>query len=167
MSRYNAIIENDVTNGEGVCVSFFVQGCPHRCKGCFNPETWEFTGGREYTADVKWKLIKAISANNLCRNFCVLGGEPMAARNLEMTNEVVTAIRTAYPNIKIFLWTGFLLYDLIEFQDSDINSILSKIDYLIDGPFEEDKKDLSLKWRGSANQRIWHRINNEWVEENG
>ena len=56
--RYNAIIENDITNGEGVCVSFFVQGCPHKCPGCFNPETWDFTGGREYTSDIKLELIR-------------------------------------------------------------------------------------------------------------
>lgn len=165
--RYNTIISNDIVNGEGVCVSFFVQGCPHKCKGCFNPETWDFTGGREYTSNIKWELIKLISANGILRNFSVLGGEPMSSRNLEMTEEVISAVRTAYPNIKIYLWTGFLLYDLINLKNETINSILSKVDYVIDGPFIEDLKNLNLKLRGSSNQRIWKKENGEWVEQNG
>ena len=165
--RYNTILANDVVNGEGVCVSFFVQGCPHRCEGCFNPETWDFSGGREYTSDIKWEIIKLISANNIQRNFSVLGGEPMSARNLEMTDEVISAVRAAYPDIKIFLWTGFFLFDLIDLNDEHINSILSKVDYVIDGPFDEELKDLSLKLRGSSNQKIWIKINNNWVEQDG
>lgn len=165
--RYNAIISNDIVNGEGVCVSFFVQGCPHKCKGCFNPETWDFMGGREYTSNIKWELIKLISANGILRNFSILGGEPMSSRNLDMTEEVVSAVRTAYPNIKIYLWTGFLLYDLINLKNETINSILSKVDYVIDGPFIEDLKDLNLKLRGSSNQRTWKKENGEWVEQNG
>ena len=166
MSRYNAIIPNDITNGEGVCVSFFVQGCPHRCKGCFNPETWDFDGGQAYTPETKWELIKLISANSINRNFSILGGEPMAAHNLDMVEEVVNAVRTAYPSIKIFLWTGFYLYDLIRLEDGRINSILSKINYLIDGPFDEKEKDLSLKLRGSKNQKIWVQEDGKWKEIN-
>ena len=166
MSRYNAIIPNDITNGEGVCVSFFVQGCPHRCKGCFNPETWDFDGGQAYTPETKWELIKLISANSINRNFSILGGEPMASHNLDMVEEVVNAVRTAYPSIKIFLWTGFYLYDLIRLEDGRINSILSKINYLIDGPFDEKEKDLSLKLRGSKNQKIWVQEDGKWKEIN-
>ena len=105
--RYNKIIENDVTNGEGVCVSFWVQGCPHHCPGCFNPETWDFDNGELYTPHTKWEIIKAINANGIIRNFSILGGEPLAPQNLPMTEEVVTAVRAAYPDIKIFLWTGY------------------------------------------------------------
>ena len=105
--RYNKIIENDVTNGEGVCVSFWVQGCPHHCPDCFNPETWDFDNGELYTPHTKWEIIKAINANGITRNFSILGGEPLAPQNLPMTEEVVTAVRAAYPNIKIFLWTGY------------------------------------------------------------
>ena len=84
MSRYNTIIPNDVANGEGICVSFFVQGCPHHCPGCFNPETWDFIGGQEYTSHTKWEIIKAINANGIVRNFSVLGGEPLAPQNIFM-----------------------------------------------------------------------------------
>ena len=162
MSRYNVIIPNDVANGEGVCVSFFVQGCPHHCPGCFNEETWDFRGGQEYTEHTKWEIIKAIGANGLQRNFCVLGGEPLAPANLEMTEEVLSAVRAAYPDIKIFLWTGYTHLQLNTMYD-EIKNILNLIDILIDGPFIEEKKDLSLKLRGSSNQHIWHKIDSDDV----
>ena len=165
--RYNSIIPNDVTNGEGVCVSFFVQGCPHHCEGCFNPETWDFDGGTEFTEETKWELIKLIGANGIQRNFSVLGGEPLATKNLEMTEKIITAVRAAYPHIKIYVWTGFLFKDLVNSTDKKIDSILSKIDFLIDGTFDESKKDLSLKLRGSSNQNIWEHVNNEWRINNG
>lgn len=162
--RYAQIIPNDVSNGEGVCVSFFVQGCPHHCPGCFNPETWDFNGGAQYTSDIKWQLIDLIHANNITRNFCVLGGEPLAHSNLPMTQEVINAIRHAYPNIKIYLWTGFLMKDLLQSNNKNIQSILNDIDILIDGPFIEELKDLSLKLRGSSNQIIWQKKNGIWME---
>ena len=164
MSRYNTIIPNDVTNGEGVCVSFFVQGCPHQCPGCFNPETWDFGGGQPYTPELKWEIIKLISANDILRNFSVLGGEPLAVRNLDMVEEVVSAVRAAYPSIKIFLWTGFYLYDILNTENEKMRAILSKVDYIIDGPFEEALKNLNLKLRGSTNQHIWARHGHDWVE---
>ena len=163
--RYAQIIPNDVSNGEGVCVSFFVQGCPHRCPGCFNPETWDFNEGMEYTSDIKWQIIGLLAANNVKRNFCVLGGEPLALPNLPMTQEVVSAVRHAYPNIKIYLWTGFLMKDLLQLTDKNIQSILNDIDILIDGPFVEAAKDLSLELRGSSNQIIWEKKKGLWMEK--
>lgn len=162
MSRYNTIIPNDVVNGEGVCTSFWVQGCPHRCPGCFNEETWDFEGGMEYSSDLKWELIKLIGANGIQRNFSVLGGEPLAAQNIEMTEEVITAVRAAFPHIKIYVWTGFLFKDLVNSTNEKIDSILSKINFLIDGTFDESKRDLSLKLRGSSNQNIWEHTNEGW-----
>ena len=167
MSRYNAIIENDIANGEGICVSFFVQGCPHKCPGCFNPETWDFTGGREYTSDIKWELIRFIGANGLQRNFSVLGGEPLAPENVLMTEEVINAVRTAYPHIKIFLWTGYTFHELKTFNNKYINLILDKIDYLIDGPYLDEYRDLNLKLRGSLNQQIWEKTEDGWRVRNG
>ena len=165
--RYAQIIPNDVINGEGICVSFFVQGCPHHCPGCFNPETWDFNKGIPYTSDTKWELVKLISDNNFMRNFCVLGGEPLAPQNLPMTQEVIQTIRHAYPNIKIYLWTGYLMKDLEKSLDKNIQSILSNINYLIDGPFIESAKDLSLYLRGSSNQMIWENVQNTWVNIDG
>ena len=162
MSRYNTIIPNDIVNGEGVCTSFFVQGCPHHCLGCFNEETWDFHGGKEYMESTKWDIIKAIGANGIQRNFSVLGGEPLAPQNQQMTAEVIDAVRHAYPKIKIFLWTGYNFTDLQLHLTGELKKIFSSIDVIIDGPFREELKDISLKLRGSSNQHIYRKINNAW-----
>ena len=165
MSRYSAIIPNDVVNGHGVCVSFFVQGCPHHCPGCFNEETWDFHGGVPYTPEVKWNIIKAIAANNINRNFSILGGEPLAPQNIDMTWEVIDAVRHAYPNIEITLWTGYTYEELMVQPTENLLNILNTINILVDGPFIEKEKDLSLQLRGSRNQRIWVKQNNRWEIE--
>ena len=166
MSRYSAIIPNDVVNGHGVCVSFFVQGCPHHCPGCFNEETWDFHGGVPYTPEVKWNIIKAIAANNINRNFSVLGGEPLAPQNIDMTWEVIDAVRHAYPNIEITLWTGYTYEELMVQPSENLLNILNTINILVDGPFIEEEKDLSLQLRGSRNQRIWVKQDNRWEIKN-
>ena len=160
MSRYNAILKNDVVNSEsGVCVSFFVQGCPHRCPGCFNEETWDFNSGIEYTSDVGDSIVEAIGANGIVRDFALLGGEPLAPSNLQMVSEVVDKVREVYPDITIYLWTGYTYEELLGWDDPYFTNIMSKIDILIDGPFIEAEKDLSLRLRGSRNQHI--RINHD------
>lgn len=166
MSRYSAIIPNDVVNGHGVCVSFFVQGCPHHCPGCFNEETWDFHGGVPYTPEVKWNIIKAIAANNINRNFSVLGGEPLAPQNIDMTWEIIDAVRHAYPNIEITLWTGYTYEKLMVQPTENLLNILNTINILVDGPFIEEEKDLSLQLRGSRNQRIWVKQDNRWEIKN-
>lgn len=165
MNKYHAIIPNDVVNGEGVCVSFFVQGCPHHCDDCFNPETWDFNGGQEYVDHTKWEIIEAIGANGIQRNFSVLGGEPLDKRNSSMVKEVIQAVRNAYPDIKIFLWTGYTTDELDELciqspeYKSFIEFILNNINVLIDGRFIKEEKDLDLKLRGSRNQHIYRKNN--------
>lgn len=151
--RYAALKENDIVNGEGVVVSLFMQGCPHHCHGCFNQETWDPQGGKEIDIN---KLIAeiedAISANGVIRNFSILGGEPFAPYNLRYTYYIVSRIREKYPNIKIYIWTGYYFDDI---KDNEwVRNIIRNIDYIIDGPFEEDKKDITLKLRGSSNQHI-------------
>ena len=145
---------NDFINGIGVCVSFWTQGCPHHCLGCHNPEAWDFEGGYEVPTDIKGRIIKAISANGIQRNFSVLGGEPLCKQNENLVNEIVTAVRTAYPNIKIFIWSGYTYQDLLSMNSPVINSILEKCDVLIDGRFELENRDITLKLRGSSNQNI-------------
>lgn len=158
MSRYNAILKNDVVNSEsGVCVSFFVQGCPHRCPGCFNEETWDFDSGIEYTSNVGDSIVEAIGANGFLRDFAILGGEPLAPQNLQMVSEVVDKVCEVYPDITIYLWTGYTYEELLGWSNPYFTNIMSKIDILIDGPFIEAEKDLSLRLRGSKNQHI--RIN--------
>lgn len=150
--RYAAIENNDYINGEGMCVSFWVQGCPHKCEGCHNPEAWSFEGGQELPNDYKGNIIKVISANGITRNFSVLGGEPLCPENLDLTLSTISAVRAAYPNIKIFLWTGYCLEDIKE--NPVVKEILEQINVLIDGPFIQEQRDITLKLRGSKNQRI-------------
>lgn len=154
--RYAGIIENDVVNGEGVCLSVFTQGCPHRCKGCFNPETWDFNGGIEIKDIDKFlqNIISKIKANEIKRNLSILGGEPLCEENRVFTAMLIFIIKLYFPDIKIFLWTGYTIEELKNMDNSLIDTILVSIDYLIDGPFIEEERDITLKWRGSKNQRI-------------
>ena len=111
--KYAGINKNDCLNGEGFCVSLFVQGCPHHCKGCFNPETWSFDGGEYFSPDVQNNIITMIQANNFIRNFSVLGGEPLCDENLTEVDKIITTVKEHYPNIKIFVWTGYTLEELL------------------------------------------------------
>ena len=154
MDRYAGLITNDFANGVGTCVSFWAQGCPHHCPGCQNPETWDFNGGKEVPTDMRGQIIKAICANDIIRNFSVLGGEPLCEENLDEVDKIITGVRTAFPQIKIFVWTGYVLDELVKRKDERINHILSQIDVLIDGPFIEAERDITLELRGSKNQRI-------------
>ena len=157
MDRYAGLITNDFANGTGTCVSFWTQGCPHHCPSCQNPETWDFQGGKEVSTDIKGQIIKAICANGITRNFSVLGGEPLCDENLDEVDKIITGVRTAYPQIKIFVWTGYILEELKEKKNDKINHILSQIDVLIDGPFIQAERDITLELRGSRNQRILYR----------
>ena len=152
--RIAGIIKNDFTNGQGTCVSLFVQGCPHHCKGCQNPETWSFSGGEEPSTELRGELIKAICANGITRNFSVLGGQPLCDENLEGIDKIISSIRIAFPEIKIFVWTGYTLEELQQRRNKKINHILSQINVLIDGRFIQEERDITLKFRGSKNQRI-------------
>lgn len=157
MNKYAGLITNDFVNGIGTCVSFWTQGCPHKCYGCHNPETWDFNGGKIIPSDIKGQIIKAICANGITRNFSVLGGEPLCDENLDEVDKIITGVRTAYPQIKIFVWTGYILEELKEKKNDKINHILSQIDVLIDGPFVQAERDITLELRGSRNQRILYR----------
>ena len=165
--RYAGIIKNDVTAGEGVCVSFFTQGCPHHCAGCHNPETWAFDGGKEFTWETLSELIRDINANDIQRNFCVMGGEPLCPENQFLTQLVISTIKEKYPDIKVYIWTGYLYEDLIKQKNPKIDYILNNIDYLIDGPFILEQRDITLKMRGSKNQRIFNmkELRDIWKKE--
>lgn len=154
MDRYAGLITNDFANGTGTCVSFWTQGCPHHCPSCQNPETWDFQGGKEVPTDIRGQIIKAICANGIIRNFSVLGGEPLCDENLDEVDKIITSVRTAYPQIKIFVWTGYTLEELINKNDERIKHILSQINMLIDGPYIESERDITLVLRGSKNQKL-------------
>lgn len=151
--RYAGIIKNDFSAAPGVSVTFFTQGCPHRCEGCHNPETWDFDGGEEVTHDTILDVIEAITANGLHRNLCIMGGEPLCSENQFLTNLIINSVKEKLPDTKVYLWTGYYLKDL-DFNNNRIEQILDKVDYIIDGPFEKDKRDITLFMRGSSNQHI-------------
>ena len=152
--RYSGLIRNDLAAAPGVSVTFFTQGCPHRCKGCHNPETWEFNGGKEFTPQVLNEIYDALRANGIKRNFCIMGGEPLCEENLFLTYMVISEVKKHQPNVKIYIWTGYYYDELIRRQDAKISQILEMTDVLIDGPYIESQRDLSLPMRGSANQSI-------------
>ena len=145
---------NDFVNGIGVSVSYWAQGCPHQCPGCHNPETWDFNGGKPLPANIIEQLKEAITANGIQRNFSVLGGEPLAEENKETVNQIIQAIKESFPDITICLWTGYTLEELRNMNDPTISNILSNINALIDGRYEQDQRDVSLMMRGSRNQKI-------------
>ena len=137
--KYAQINPNDIVNGEGVSVSLFVQGCGRRCRGCFNKASWDFEGGEEFTLVEMKQILDAISANGVKRNFSILGGEPLDLNNIEQVLNIIKTVRITYPNIKIYLWTGYYLDEI--WGNSIVKDIMLLADYIIDGPFEEDKKD--------------------------
>jgi anaerobic ribonucleoside-triphosphate reductase activating protein len=153
--RIAGLLKNDMVDGSGFSVSLWTQGCPFHCEGCHNPETWDFKGGTEVNKyHLVDEILKAISANGIQRNFSVLGGEPLCSQNIYDVADIIKEVRQNYPNIKIFVWTGFQLENLLAQKDPVVNQILQNIDVLIDGQFEIDKRDVTLWLRGSANQRV-------------
>lgn len=199
--RYASIRSLDVSNGENIGISLFTQGCdrvPH-CRNCFNPETWDFNGGKEWTEETKNKFLELIDRPYIKR-VSILGGEPLAEQNLDGVLDLIKEIREKYPisqNVDlenpyksrvsesqndneirisfpkktIWLYTGFcwndimcsfagLQADCVVLDKKDIEAwekrrkIISNIDVLVDGEYIDEQKDLSLKWRGSNNQRV-------------
>ena len=141
--RYSGLILNDIAAAPGVCVTLFTQGCPHRCEGCHNPETWEFDAGLEFTVDTLNQILEGISANGIERNFCLMGGEPLCDENIFLSYMVITQIREKYPNIKIYIWSGYLFNELQERRtyNPKLNEILNLSDVLIDGPYIKEQQD--------------------------
>ena len=148
--RFSEIKDNDIANGEGIVMSLWTQGCPHHCKGCFNMETWDFNGGKYFKEEDKEYILQNIDKNNIKRNLSILGGEPLCNQNIQGVISLCKTFKEKYPEKIIYVWTGYVLE---EFDDTQ-KKILDYIDVLIDGKFEIDNKDLSLKLRGSTNQRI-------------
>ena len=152
--RYNGIIFNDTAAAPGLCVSFFSQGCPHHCPGCHNPETWSFDGGKEFTPQVLESILTGLHANGVERSFCLMGGEPLCEKNEFLSCLLIQTIKSQSPNTPIYIWSGYTYEELIDKGNPKINYILDNADFLIDGPFDINKRDITLHMRGSSNQRI-------------
>lgn len=146
---YSGINPLDITNGPGFRVSLFVSGCRRHCKGCFNPETWSFTYGKEFTLETMDELRRMLDNPNVA-GLSILGGDPFEPENRSMVETICGLVKYEYPTKDIWVWTG---YDFIE--DGLIKlPIMQYIDVLVDGRFEESLRDLRLKYRGSSNQRV-------------
>lgn len=161
--RYAGLMKNDIVDSDsGFAVSVWMQGCPHRCKGCHNPETWDFDGGKEIILEeLQEEILRAISENGIRREFSILGGEPLCEENVKIVYELLKVVKEKYHDINIYIWTGYTMEELKSRNDEYINYILDNIYCLVDGRFEIDKRDITLKLRGSTNQRIWKNINGE------
>lgn len=152
--RYSGVIYNDITAAPGLCVSFFTQGCPHHCYRCHNPQTWDFEGGKEFTYKVLEQIVEGLTADGIQRNLCIMGGEPLCSENQFLTELVIKTVKEQLPEVKIYIWTGYTYDELLNKHDIHLESILNMADYLIDGPYIDELRDISLSMRGSSNQRI-------------
>ncbi len=145
--RYNKIRKMDISNGPGIRVSIFMQGCSFHCKDCFNSETWDFKAGKEFNDDVINKVLDLASLPHIV-GLSILGGEPMHPNNREGTIKLAKAFKKRYPNKDIWVWSGYLFDELKDIEG------LSYIDTLVDGRFVLEKANPTLKFRGSSNQRV-------------
>ena len=146
--RYNKVRKMDISNGQGVRVSIFMQGCTFHCKNCFNPETHDFMGGEEFTEDTIDQVLKLCENANV-EGLSILGGEPMHPMNIEGTTELAKKFKEKFPNKNLWVWTGFL-FD----RDLQNKEVLKYIDVLVDGQYVDELRDPRLKYNGSSNQRV-------------
>ena len=155
--NYATFRTHDVANGPGVRVSLFVSGCTHRCRGCFNAEAWDFSYGEPYTEELEQKILDALSPDYI-KGFSLLGGEPFEPSNQAVLADLLEKIKKAYPKKTVWCYSGYSFTDDIlpcRLGNPDVTKRMIKcIDVLVDGRFIEEKKDLSLRFRGSSNQRI-------------
>ena len=146
--KYSKIRKMDISNGPGVRVSIFFQGCSFHCKGCFNEETWDFLGGKDF-GENEINTIIDLAKDDYISGLSILGGEPMHPKNIEATTLLAKRFKEKYPNKTIWAWSGFLFDEYV--KDQEVSKYL---DVLVDGQFVEEKKNPTLKWRGSSNQRV-------------
>lgn len=155
--NYATIKKHDVANGLGVRVSLFVSGCTHHCKGCFNPETWDFNYGKPFTEETEHEIIDALSKDYIS-GLSLLGGEPFEADNQIVLAPFLSKIKKLFPTKDIWCYSGYNFEsDLLTGKVGDAATayiMLSNIDFLVDGEFVESLKDPSLRFKGSSNQRI-------------
>ena len=145
--RYNLIRKMDIADGPGVRVSIFMQGCQFHCKNCFNPETWDFNGGKEFNDEVIEKVLQLCKKDHI-KGLSILGGEPMNPVNREGTTKLAKKFKENFPDKNLWMWTGF------KYEDLKDEEVFKYVDVLVDGQYKDELHDPTLKWKGSANQRV-------------
>ena len=138
----------DISNGKGVRVSIFVQGCTFNCKNCFNPETHDFAGGKEFTDDTINRVLE-LCANENIEGLSILGGEPMHPKNIEGVTLLAKKFKEKFPQKTLWAWTGYNFENYLKDKE-----IVKYLDVLVDGQYVDELHDFRLKWRGSSNQRV-------------
>lgn len=146
--RYNKIRKMDIADGPGVRVSIFFQGCAFHCKNCFNPDTWDFNGGKEFGDEQIDEIIELAKPDHIT-GLSILGGEPMHPKNIEATTRLAKRFKEVYPNKTIWSWSGFLFDEYIKDKE-----VVNYVDVIVDGQFVDELRNPNLKWRGSSNQRV-------------
>ena len=146
--RYNKIRKMDISNGPGVRVSIFFQGCHFHCKGCFNQDTWDFNGGKEFNDDVINHVILLCDKDYIV-GLSILGGEPLNPKNIDGVTLLAKTFKEHFPNKTIWLWSGYLFDEYIHEK-----KILEYLDVIVDGQFKIDLSSPLLKYKGSSNQRV-------------
>ena len=146
--RYASIRKMDISNGEGIGVALFVQGCNRHCFNCFNPETWDYNGGKEWSCETHNNFMKLVM-KPFTQRVSILGGEPLAVENRTAVTELLADVKNVHRgSIKTWLWTGYKFEDIRDLET------MQYLDYLIDGEYIDNLRDITLKWRGSSNQRL-------------
>ena len=154
--HYSKINKNDIANGIGIRVTLFVSGCTHRCKGCFNTETWDFSFGDTFSKETENELLKALEPSYI-DGLTLLGGEPMEPQNQQVLVQFLEKMKQMYPTKTVWCFTGYTFEELVgesRARCEVTEKMLSLIDVLVDGEFKEELKDISLRFKGSSNQRI-------------
>ena len=146
--RYNKIRKMDIANGPGVRVSVFMQGCSFHCKNCFNPETHDFNGGKEFTDEVIEHILELCDKDYI-EGLSILGGEPMHPTNIDGTAKLAKAFKEKFSNKNVWVWSGFLFDKNLKDTEA-----VKYIDVLVDGQYVDELHNPLLKWKGSSNQRV-------------
>ena len=154
MSKIAGIYWDDTAAAPGISLSVYFSGCHFHCPGCHNPEAQDFNYGRDYDTDIRQEIAQKLKKNGVMRTLCILGGEPLCNENLGDVLRLIGWCKLDYPDLKIYVWTGYTLEELEERDDDDVRAVLRNITFLIDGRYKQDKRDTTLPLRGSSNQRI-------------
>ena len=154
MSKIAGIYWDDTAAAPGISLSVYFSGCHFHCPGCHNPEAQDFNYGEEFTLETLRHIMEKINKNGVMRTLCILGGEPLCEENLGDVLRLISWSKLDYPDLKIYVWTGYTIEELEARDDDDVRTVLRNITCLIDGRYEQDKRDTTLPLRGSSNQRI-------------